>query len=254
MTSTDGFQVYQDLRRFLFCDESLEQMAVAFQPSEPLLSRVAEQLRQGIGARAELEDPAVQLQFGAHPVFWLFLARARQLDGDQAGAQEALRRALRVEEMETRYELQIWTNLRALGVQPSGGERPDQVLGVVIDMGMDRGVATVAGFADGDARIFWSSGGGVIGDLRRFPAVAGAAQNLTGVAGQFLSFLPTGDPHSLPESGWLRLSFLTRAGAHTTEVEEAALQDSGHLLYPVYAAMHSLITQLRLLSESHSKE
>ncbi len=252
MASTNGFQVYQELRRFLFCDESLEQMVVAIQPAEPLLGRVAEQLRQGIAARAELEDPAVQEQFRADPVFWMLLARSRQLTGDIAGAREALRCALRTEELETRYELQLWTDRRELGEQPTSSENPDEVLGVVIDMGMDRGVATVAGFADGDARIFWSSGGGVIGDLRRFPAVVAAAQELTGVASTFVSFLPSGDPHPLPEPGWLRLSFLTRAGIHTTEEEESALQGFNHPLYPVYVAMHGLITQLRLLSEEHA--
>jgi hypothetical protein len=71
---------------------------------------------------------------------------------------------------ETRLWLQAWALAREAGLPPSDSAR--RVRGVVVEMGLDLGVDTVAGYDDGSARYLNRAGGGVFWDGRSTPDVA----------------------------------------------------------------------------------
>jgi len=93
---------------------------------------------------------------------WASFRRAKQsLDsGDKQSAKEALLSILEMSELESRQYLQAWHFLRDLGVSPPCGKEKD-LLGVVVEVGMEQGTDLVAAYSDHHARYYNYSGAGV---------------------------------------------------------------------------------------------
>ena len=127
---------------------------------------------------------------------------------------------------------------------------PNTVLGVVVDIGLQGGTATVAGFANGDARLFWNTGGGIIGDMRDYPAIAQAAKVLVETAQPIVTSLPVETTHPLALPQRIRFALLTPGGTHVADEAQDEVQKPSHRLYPLFLAMNDLLTQLRLLDET----
>jgi len=252
--STEVSEAYLALRHLLFSDRTLDQLLAEPGPDEPILERAVAEMRAGRPAEAcsELETAGALKGLRENTIHWIVLAKARCLDGNLEGARDAVRQMLRIEGLETRWELQAWALLRELGGQPDKGNA-DEVLGVVVEMGMEGAVATVAGFADGDARIFWSSGGGILGDLKVFPQVSAAAKRLVASAQKLARHLSPDASQALPAAGRVCFALLTRAGIRTAEEVEPQLRRRHHRFYPVYAAAHGLIAGLRTVYEGQGR-
>jgi hypothetical protein len=139
----------------------------------------------------------------------------------------------------------------ALALQPgalaagSSDELP-HVFGVVMDIGIDRGTATLVVLADGSASLYFSSGGGTIGaggDER----VRSAAHRLLAVANSDPASFESDLPDRLPPNGSTQLTLLTldrplRATADSN--------DFGYDRVPgglVFRAAHDVIAGLREL-------
>ncbi len=127
---------------------------------------------------------------------------------------------------------------------------PGMVLGVVVEMGMEKGAAIIAGYVNGDARIFWTTGGGIIGDMRQYPDIVNAAKALVGTAQNVVAQLPVETSRPLPDPGRIRFALLTRAGMHVADEKQSDAEKPSHPLYQLYASLQDLITQLRLLDEA----
>ena len=98
---------------------------------------------------------------------WASFQRARDMKdtGDEQGAREAVRKILVMPELDTRVCLQAWHTLRELGDHaPQGREK--EVLGVVVEIGMPKGLDLVAAYQDHRARYFNYSGAGVLWERR----------------------------------------------------------------------------------------
>ncbi len=63
------------------------------------------------------------------------------------------------------------------------------ILGVVMEIGLPEGAAMVAGYANGDARLLWSMGGGLLGDLYQHKEIAEAAKSLCATVQPLLTHL-----------------------------------------------------------------
>jgi len=144
----------------------------------------------------------------------LALATAAEA-GDAEGAGIQLRLLLG-SGPETRVRLQAWSLARRAGV-PLGGDAR-RVRGVIVDMGLEDGVDTVAAFEDGSARYLNQAGGGIFwevgqadgGDVRSaIAALLEAGQRVVDATG------PLDEPRpDAPSNGVAQLWLLTDGGIH----------------------------------------
>jgi hypothetical protein len=120
------------------------------------------------------------------------------------------------------------------------------VFGVVMDIGMELGTATLVAFADGSVSLYYSSGGGTIG-AGEHEEVSSAAHRLLAVANADLASFESDLPDALPPAGSTQLTLLTFDGAAR---RAAPSEDFGYDRVPgglVFRAAHDVIAQLRQL-------
>ena len=172
---------------------------------------------------ADLPPDRARTSFGAagdsgHVV----IALADAASGHDAVAAAAALAELAAMKPETRLLLQAWSLARAAGVPPDDDAK--DVLGVVVDMGLDEGLDTLAGFADGSARYLNHSGAAVIWDVpdmtvgqlvRGLLDAAGAIAVMTGVV--------EGARPEPPGPGGAMISVLTLGGIHVGAGSASAL-------------------------------
>ncbi len=243
----------QGLRDQIYCDQSLDGVLAGLRLQEPLLQEAAGAIAQGriAHACALLEDSAAQLKYGQQVSYWFVLIKARWMDGNLPGARDAVLHLLAVPTLSAREKLQGWAIWREFGYFPDQRDA-DRVLGLVLEIGAERGVVIVAGYADGDARLLWTSSGGLLVPMRD-PEVFQAAREATRMAEPLTALLRLDTLRPLPGRGRVRVTVLTPGGMHTAEEQEPSLQQPGHRLYPTYRAMHRLLNGLIRVQEERKK-
>ncbi|HEX3069951.1 MAG TPA: hypothetical protein VHX14_15390 [Thermoanaerobaculia bacterium] len=118
---------------------------------------------------------------------------------------------------------------------------------VIMDIGYPQAVVTVVSFASGDASIYFSTGGGVLGGVGhesvRKAAVAFVheSSHLTAKMQSAANF-----PYAAP--GAVRFYVRTNAGTLVAEAPEKELASGKHEFSPLYIAGQGVITQLRLIT------
>jgi hypothetical protein len=113
-------------------------------------------------------------------------------------------------------------------------------------MDVDGRTATVISFETGDASLYLSTGGGIIGGGPH-PAVADAARRF--VAAARLRLAETARTDGFPRPGRGRDSFylLTTAGVFAATRSDAALRAGTDPFSPLFGAGQDVLTQLRLI-------
>ena len=129
------------------------------------------------------------------------------------------------------------------GVTPVG-----EVWGVVMDIGFPTATVTVFGLADGNASLYISTGGGVLGGVA-FESVRVAAKRFCEVGQRMHESAHATNEFPVPARGGVRFYLLTTSGVRVAEATQAELEQGKHTLTPLYAAGQDVITQLRLVSE-----
>lgn len=239
------------LRELLYADASLDQTLTMFQPDETEFApevMAALQANDPVAAETALAKFSSFDDFSRTLFYWLAMAKIRQMQGDMSAAQTAALQILKMPELEARIQIQTWSILRELGYSPNENEA-EKVLGVVAEMGFDEGAAIIAGFADGEARLFWTSGGGIIGEMRD-EGVITAAKALVEQAENLTLLLPLETERPLPAPDRIRLALLTPAGMRVADNTVQDIENPGHELHSVYIAMHELLSNLIRLYES----
>lgn len=150
---------------------------------------------------------------------------------------------------ETRVWLQAWTLAREAGLPPSDSAlRPR---GVVVEMGLDGGVDTVAGYDDGSARYLNHAGGGVFWDAQTADVAIIAAIDTLLAAGQVVADstpLLAGPRPGPPPRGAAMVAVLTEGGVYLgTGSADGFAQDP--LGGPVIAAAIKLMVALIDMSQ-----
>jgi hypothetical protein len=193
-----------------------------------------DQWPQPSSAEAERQEP------------WASFARARErLDsGDKQGATTIFQGILGMPLLESRQYLQAWHFLCDLGVFPPK-DKAKEVLGVVVEVGMDRGLDLVAAYPDHHARYYNFSGAGVawerpndsfdklIDDMLR------AATNAAKAIGRWEKDRP-----SPPAKGQARVNILTPSGLHFGQGPLNAISKDaigGPVIAVAFQLMQSLI-------------
>lgn len=228
------------LRNMLYSDESLDEALDSFLDEDDPVRSAVTQLR----AKDYVRALATLRGLKGHSedmTYWLALAAAYRGQGKLEEARAAARHLL--SEPESRGVAQGWTVLRELGAAPEP-KRADEVPGVVVEIGLDEGVAIIAGYADGSARFFGSTGAGYIGAKQPEP-VQKAARALTQSATAVVRKLNPGARRDFPTRGKVRVTVLTPAGLRVADEEVGRLEDASHPLSEVYLAANKLFLELK---------
>ena len=128
------------------------------------------------------------------------------------------------------------------------GLKDDEPYGAMMEMGIPNSVVTLACFADGDAGIYYKTGGGMKG--------GGSHENVRRAAKQFVALshkaLPRmikTDTHPLPEAEKVRFYVLTQKGTFTTEANRQALGGTENELSALFYSGQDVVGQMRQVQE-----
>ena len=127
--------------------------------------------------------------------------------------------------------------------------QPNEPFMVMMDVAYPQAVASVVGFGTGDASIYLSNGGGILGGIEH-ESVRKSAAALIGEAREHLPELARTSEYPYPSPGHVRFYVSTPEGSYSAEMSESQLQQGKDSLSRLYLAAQNLITQLRLVSES----
>lgn len=141
-------------------------------------------------------------------------ARTRLQSGDVPGATAAWQRVVAMSNLESRHYLQAWHSLRAHGIQPPP-DKVKQLLGVVVEVGLDNGLDLLAAYPERNTRYYNYSGAGVVWE-HPDNSLDGYIDALLAAAQQVLNKIgPWDKPRpGPPEKGSVRLNLLSPAGLH----------------------------------------
>ena len=122
--------------------------------------------------------------------------------------------------------------------------RPKELLGVVIEVGLDDGLDTLAAYSDLSARYINQSGKMIIWETTEL-AMDEKIRNLIGASQRVVEKIGSWDQARLPPpaKGLMRMTFLVSDGLYFGQGPMGALQ-SDPLAAPVVAAAHELLLEL----------
>lgn len=140
------------------------------------------------------------------------------------------------------------TDPKTIGLAPEGENR---FWGLMVDIGIESGVATLAVLRDGSISLYLSNGGGMIG-LGQHDALHPLADKLLELAERFSLEGPEADRDSLPGEGATRFNFLGFGGTRAIEENDEDLEDGKHALSPLYEAAHALIAAAEEVADERS--
>ena len=113
--------------------------------------------------------------------------------------------------------------------------------GILMDLSLPQGNATIVAFISGDASFYTSTGGGVIGGIGH-ENVRNAARKFVTASFKYQNKMMKTAAYPLPESGKVRFYVLTSKNIYTYEADESDFHKNE--LSPLYAQGHHLLTEL----------
>ena len=123
----------------------------------------------------------------------------------------------------------------------SGEDATAKVWGVLMEMALPNGVATLVSVHDGTASLYTTSGGGVLGGY----SARNEAKQFVAEAEKHLKSMKLTKSFPYPEVGRLKFYVLTQDGVYTAEDAEKEITRQGHTLFPLFAAGNQVLTALR---------
>ena len=123
-------------------------------------------------------------------------------------------------------------------------EHPD-VLGAVIDIPGEGGMASVVAMADGTTSMYTTTGGGAIG-AGSHEAVARATGALLTILQGLIEMFPADERVDLPQGDLVQVTLVTPAGRRRANVPAAAFWgDEPSTVVDLIAAIHDVISAIR---------
>jgi hypothetical protein len=214
---------------------------VALKPSS--INREIRNTLFGDVALAEVVRPHPKVTL-AEP--WASFQRARDMRdaGDVQAAKDAVHKIVEMPDVETRVYLQAWHTLRELGEEPPA-EKAKEVLGVVVEVGMPKGLDLVAAYRDHRARYFNYSGAGALWERRdnSLDSLIDELLQAGTLVAQAIGPWKQAKPPE-PKHGIARINLLTPSGIHLGQGPiEALNQDAmgGPILSAAFGLMKRLV-------------
>jgi hypothetical protein len=147
-----------------------------------------------------------------------------------------------------------YQGLRNMALEKSAEElglkniKADEVYGVIMDMDIGSGIVTLVTYKTGDASMYYSTGGGVIGGGKH-ENVSNASKEFVGLAANFIPDAQKTNSNNLPNKDCVRFYFLTPNGKYYKQKRMADLEDKTSPWFHLFNQAHRVITQLRLTVE-----
>lgn len=123
----------------------------------------------------------------------------------------------------------------------------DKVYGLITEMAMNPGSASVVSFLTGDASLYLSSGGGFIGAGQHEDVRKMVADKVDGFQ-KYLSSAEKIDKPELPEIGKVNFNFLTNNGIYSVTEYMTNLESGESDLSDLFIEVNEIIEQIRLKS------
>ncbi|HYN19759.1 MAG TPA: hypothetical protein VE078_02285 [Thermoanaerobaculia bacterium] len=154
----------------------------------------------------------------------------------------------------------IYMNLRqeALAKSPERMGLPsdlkdDEPFGVLMEMAMPGDVVTLAGFADGDAGVYYKTGGGMKGGIFH-DNVRKAAKEFVALSATALPKMLKTTSFPLPGADKVRFYILTRKGIFTTEAPRQILGTAKNDLSALFYSGQEVVAQMRQAQEDKAQQ
>jgi hypothetical protein len=180
----------------------------------------------------------------AHEPWASFRTAKNALDGgDRQACIGILKDIVSRTGLESRHYVQAWHFLRQLGVVPPP-EKAQEILGVVVEVGMKNGLDLLAAYSDLSARYYNFSGAGVVWERPDatldacIQRLLDSAKAVVGKTGPW-----TGSRPAVPSRGNIRINMLTPNGLHFGQARFKALA-SDQLGGPVVLAATALMQEM----------
>lgn len=119
------------------------------------------------------------------------------------------------------------------------------VYGVIMDWGMGSATATTVSYQTGDASLYLSSGGGVIGGGQH-PTVNSAAKQFVSLAQTFLDKTIKTETTALPATDQVKFYFLTNKGIHVGEEQLKNFENRSSEWLKLFEEGNKVIAELRI--------
>lgn len=144
-------------------------------------------------------------------------------------------------------------NLKAeeLGLTPENF--PDEVFGLLMETGFEKGSFTLLVLADGTTSLYFSNGGGIIG-AGTHEAVKKASSVLLVGANHFWPKTKSTSTFPYPSGGEVRFYFIGRSGVTVYSARERDLGENRDPMSQLFYASHRVISELRKIEESGAEE
>lgn len=198
-------------------------------------------------------------------VFW-YMRRKKAQEGGTAGGPKGMASSQPVVERVVKPKDPpevVYANLRkriletpreSLGLPGDPGEvNRMEPYGLVMEMGISDSAVMLACFANGDAGVYYQTGGGMKGGLAH-ESVRNAVKGLIALAEKALPKMARYTGQATPGPGKVRFYVLTPRGLVTAETDREALADPGNQLAPLFYSGQEVVSQMREVQEQRRAE
>jgi hypothetical protein len=149
----------------------------------------------------------------------------------------------------------IYMDLRHKALQRMPGSidvelQENQPHGLVMEMEMSGSVVTLACFVDGDAGVYYKTGGGMKGGIGH-ETVRNAAKAAIALTEPVLPRMIKTTNFPLPGAERVRFYVLTSQGVFTTETSRQSLSEQS-ALSPLFYAGQEVVSQMRMVQEQRA--
>ena len=120
-----------------------------------------------------------------------------------------------------------------------------------MDWGIDTSTATIVSYQTGDASLYLSSGGGVIGGGQH-QNVNSAAKHLINLAQSYLDKAEISETKSLPKQDEVNFYLLTNKGTYVGRDIMKNFDNNTSAWLPLFEQANKVLTELRLTTEGEN--
>lgn len=124
-----------------------------------------------------------------------------------------------------------------------------KIYGVIMDWDLDEGIATIVAFQSGDASVYLSSGGGVIGGFGH-DNVKTAAIRFVNEAQKYLGNTTPTDTTPLPGKDMVNFYFLTNKGKYVAQETMSNFENSTSKWLELFNEANKLMSEVRMTTDS----